>query len=110
MRALDTAAAAWGGSAAVHRGDPRVDVRAAELEAQSEALLARAERELAEARQRAGWLSPPERLHRRLSGEPRGRMDPMSADEGLDLAIELARQGRRREALAVLGHNPLEDV
>ena len=65
MTALETAASVWK-TAMLHRGDPRVDVRAAELAAQSDALLAEARRTLAAAEQRAR--------------APRGRMDVLGSN------------------------------
>ena len=72
-------------TATLHRGDPRVDVRAAELEAQSAELLAEARRTLAAAEARRmygcgcgvtecpGHLGATERA-------PRGRMDVLGAN------------------------------
>ena len=48
MCTLEAAHRRWG-SATLHRGGPRVDVRAAELARESEALLAEAERTLRQA-------------------------------------------------------------
>ena len=84
MTALETAASVWK-TATLHRGDPRVDVRAAELEAQSAELLAEAWRTLAAAEARRmygcgcgvtecpGHLGATERA-------PRGRMDVLGAN------------------------------
>ena len=53
MTALEQAKAAWGGTAGCIRGDKRVEVRAAELAAESDELLSEAMKVLAQAKVRA---------------------------------------------------------